>query len=377
MKAISELKAIDLFCGIGGFHLACKENNIDVVWASEIDKFARTQYQLNHGLIPQGDITKINVEDIPEHDLLCAGFPCQAFSNAGKKMGLEDTRGTLFYEIARILDHHKTPYFLLENVPNLLSINNGEIIKVIQDVFQNLGYYLKIKILNAADFGLGQLRKRVFIVGFRDKEKYFNFSFPTAYDYRVVLKDILEEEVDEKYFVKNEKIFSYIEKKSTSLTSKFPSCKVDPLYATTLMARQYASWDGNYITDQKGFKNTSRQGERVWGEEGLFPTLTQNPEFVQVNRVAEALGGIQGYRVYSEDNQSIALCANGGGMARTGLYSVKDRIRKLTPRECARLQGFPESYKIECSDSQSYKQFGNAVPVPVVSAIIKNILKVI
>ena len=367
------MKAIDLFCGIGGFHIACKENNIDVIWASELDKFAQTQYELNHGLLPQGDITKINVEDIPKHDLLCAGFPCQAFSNAGKKLGLEDTRGTLFYEIARIVAHHKTPYFLLENVPNLLSINNGEIIKVIQDVFQDLGYYLKIKILNAADFGLGQLRKRVFIVGFRDKEKYFNFSFPTAYDYRVVLKDILEEEVDEKYFVKNEKIFSYFEK-----DNPFKMVKIDPELACSLLARQYDCWDGNYITEQKGFNNTSRQGEIVWGEDGLFSTLIQNPDFVQVNRVAEALGGIQGYRVYSQDNQSISLCANGGGGGvKIGLYSVKDRIRKLTPRECARLQGFSESYKIECSDSQAYKQFGNAVPVPVVSAIIKNILKVI
>lgn len=366
------MKAIDLFCGIGGFHYACKENNIDVVFASEIDKYATQQYFLNHQLQPHGDITKIKAEDIPQHDILLGGFPCQPFSLAGTKKGLEDTRGTLFYEIARILEYHKPRFFVLENVPNLLSHDKGKTINVINSVFEQLGYFLKIKILNAAHFVLAQVRQRAFIVGFKNKDEYFSFQFPTGTLEKVVLKDILELEVDEKYFIKNEKMFSHIERKSSSKNHK--ECYVYPEQSFTLTARQYSSWNGNYVTEPILGRGTQKQGQRVFDTDNLYCSLTRNPEFI-TERVAQNEKGNQGYRVYNSEENAIALCSKGGGFSQTGLYEVNKRIRKLTPRECARLQGFPEGYKIECSDHQAYKQFGNSVPVPVVSAILKNILR--
>ncbi|MGL5955426.1 MAG: DNA cytosine methyltransferase [Brevinema sp.] len=363
------MKAIDLFCGIGGFHYACQENGIPVVWASEIDKYARQQYKLNHGLSPYGDVTAISENEIPKHDLLCAGFPCQPFSTAGRKQGFEDIRGTLFYEIVRILEYHKTAYFILENVPNLLSHEQGRTIDTILSAFQDLGYFIKVTILNAAEFGLAQVRRRVFMVGFRNREEYFRFQFPSPYGYKVSLKEILEREVEEKYFIKNPSLFQYINKKQKGI---FKNCPVNPEQAHTLLARQYGSWNGNYIAEPFLGRGTQRQ--RVFDTDNLYCSLTRNAEFI-VDRVAQNNKGNQGYRVYNSEENAISLTAQ--GYSKTGLYSIEDRIRKLTPRECARLQGFPEEYQIECSDNQAYKQFGNAVPVPVVSAIIKQLLKVI
>lgn len=315
------MKGIDLFCGIGGFHYAAKENSIEIVFASEIDKYAQEQYKINHGLEPFGDITKIDTTDIPEHDILFAGFPCQAFSIAGHRKGFNDTRGTLFFEIARILRAKKPKYFILENVKGLISHDNGNTLKTIENALYSLGYFLHIKVLNAKYFGVPQNRERLFIVGFRNKDDYNNFKFPNNKVVNKCVSDILEDEQDvaEKYYIKK------------------------PIIGRPLLARQYQNWRGNFIHPQKlGSIGKDSQANRVY-----------NPLFI-----------------------GVTLCTNGGGLgAKTGLYKVEDKIRKLTPRECARMQGFPESYKIECSDNQAYKQFGNSVSVPCVSAIIREIMK--
>lgn len=332
---------IDLFCGIGGFHYAAKENGITMVFASEIDTHARKQYKLNHGLEPFGDITQIDAEDIPDHDILFAGFPCQAFSIVGKRKGFQDTRGTLFFEIARILQAKQPEYFLLENVKGLISHEGGNTLKTITNVLLQLGYYIKMKVLNAKYFGVPQNRERIFIAGFKDKDQYFRFRFPNNRDIDKNVADILEpeEQIDEHYYIKNP---NFMKRLNRDIANKQFSC-VNPDIARTLLATQYANWRGNFIHAQSiRFLKTNSQGNHVYS--CLFPGIT--------------------------------LCSSDGGVGgKTGLYEIGDNIRKLTPRECARLQGFPETYKINCSDGQAYKQFGNSVAVSCVSAIIREIIK--
>ncbi len=184
---------IDLFAGIGGIRIPFDELGGDCVFSSEWDEKARETYLANFGVVPYGDITKIPAEAIPEHDLLLAGFPCQAFSIIGKQLGFADTRGTMFFEIERILRYHRTPYIMLENVKQLVSHDKGRTFGVILERLRQLGYYVKWRVLNALDFGLPQKRERVIIAGFLDKDDYesFNFDFtPRPYS----LADILEED---------------------------------------------------------------------------------------------------------------------------------------------------------------------------------------
>lgn len=184
---------IDLFAGIGGIRLPFSELGWQCVFSSEWDKAAAASYEANFGERPEGDITKIPAEKIPPHDLLLAGFPCQAFSIMGKMKGFEDTRGTMFFEVARILDYHRPRAILLENVKQLVTHDKGKTFKTILEVLGNLGYNVKWKVLNALDFGLPQKRERVVIVGFQSVQEYFafNFDFPKiAYDLgRVLEKD--------------------------------------------------------------------------------------------------------------------------------------------------------------------------------------------
>lgn len=196
-----QFKFIDLFAGIGGIRIPYEELGGLCVFSSEWDAKACETYFANFGEIPHGDITKIQAEQIPQHDLLLAGFPCQAFSIIGKMQGFADTRGTMFFQIERILKYQRTPYIMLENVKQLIGHDKGRTFKVILDHLQQLGYYVKWKVLNAMDFGLPQKRERVIIVGFLNKEDYnaFNFDFtPKPYN----LKDVLEDDavVDKSLF---------------------------------------------------------------------------------------------------------------------------------------------------------------------------------
>ena len=196
-----QLRFIDLFAGIGGIRIPFDELGLKCVFSSEWDAEAAKSYEANFGDKPFGDITKIKATDIPKHDLLLGGFPCQAFSIIGKMKGFEDTRGTLFFDVARILRHHKPRAFLLENVKQLVSHDGGKTFKVILDTLAELGYHVKYKVLNALDFGVPQKRERIIIVGFRDKKKADKFSFdfePVPYN----LKDILESDkkVDKSLF---------------------------------------------------------------------------------------------------------------------------------------------------------------------------------
>lgn len=193
---------IDLFAGIGGIRIPFDELGFECVFSSEWDKAAQKSYEANFGEIPCGDITQIPASQIPPHQILLAGFPCQAFSIMGKMNGFNDTRGTMFFEIERILKHHKTPIILLENVKQLITHDNGRTFKIILEKLKSLGYFIKYQVLNALDFGLPQKRERVIIVGFLDETKFDKFKFnfvKKKYNLQSILQS--DDEIEKSLFV--------------------------------------------------------------------------------------------------------------------------------------------------------------------------------
>jgi DNA (cytosine-5)-methyltransferase 1 len=297
-------RMIDLFAGIGGIRLGFESEGCISVFTSEWDKFAQKTYINNYGDIPEGDITKIKEEEIPPFDILLAGFPCQPFSQAGLKMGLADTRGTLFFDVARIINHHKPRAVLLENVKRFKTHDGGKTFNIVKEVLSGMGYKVFAEVLNAKNFGVPQNRERIYIVGFLGD---VDFAFPKPPNTKTRLGDILEKNPDPKYTLSDALWAGHKRRKAEHLKNGFgfgySLFNHDSTYTSTISARYYK--DGSEIlVDQKG----------------------KNP-------------------------------------------------RKLTPREAARLQGFPESFKLSQSDSQAYKQFGNSVAVPVVNAIAKQMLK--
>jgi DNA (cytosine-5)-methyltransferase 1 len=304
---LGDLRFIDLFAGIGGFHQALSSFGAECVFASEWDKHASYTYEMNYGVKPHGDITKIDETDIPPHDILCGGFPCQAFSVSGKQKGFEDARGTLFFDIARIVKYHQPKLLFLENVRNFEKHDKGNTLKVVLKTLDELGYDVKYKVLNASDFGLPQNRERIFLVCFRKDIIVDEFQFPEPSGEKVALKDFLEENADAKVVDR-------------------PDIKIYKKYILTKGA------SGNI-------------------------ELPNRP--IQIGIVNK---GGQGERIYDPNGHAITLSAYGGGVgSKTGLYQVGDVIRKLSTRECARIQGFGDDFKIVSSQGQAYKQFGNSV----------------
>lgn len=299
-----KLKIIDLFAGIGGIRLGFEKIGAECVFSSEWDKHAQDMYEENYGERPFGDINKINPADIPDHDFLLAGFPCQPFSIAGKQLGFADTRGTLFFNIEKILEE-KQPYgFLLENVSRLVTHDKGRTFKVIIDKLENLGYTVYYKVLNTIDYGLPQLRKRIYIVGFKDN---IHFQFPKPDGTKITLEDILEpeEDIPSNYYVSEE-----IKKKRLS--------RVKP------NAPYPSIWH-----------------ENIGGNISALP-------------------------------HSCALRAGGSYN-----YLLVNGERRLTGREMLRLQGFPDSFKINVAYTQVRKIAGNSVTVKVIELIAKEIQKAI
>ncbi len=318
------IKYIDLFCGIGGFRLAfekaCKKNGIKnaCVFSSDIDEHARKTYYENFKEYPCGDITKINAADIPAHDIIFAGFPCQAFSISGKKLGFEDTRGTLFFDVARIAKYHNPKLIVLENVKNFAGHDNGNTLKVVKKTIEDMGYLFFCEVLNAADYGSPQKRERIYIVAFRRDLRVSEYSFPGKRNRKVFLRSMLEKNVDiEKYAIKRNDIVLY-------------DSKIESIRNKTIDS-----------THRIGTINKGGQGERIYHPNGFAITLS-------------AYGG--------------------GAAAKTGAYLIDGVIRKLTTRECANIMGFPKSYKIHPLDSQAYKQFGNGVVVSVLESIFDDII---
>lgn len=309
-----EFTFVDLFAGIGGIRIPFGELNGKCVFSSEWDSFAQKTYRVNFGEVPSGDITKIDAEDIPDFDILLAGFPCQPFSQAGLKKGFADIRGTMFFEIERIMAKKRPKAFLLENVKQLKGHDHGNTLKTILEHLDSLGYETDYKVLRAADFGVPQNRERIYIVGFDRKKfrlpKNFVFEYPKPSKKKTRLGDILEENVDEKYTISDKLYAGHLRRKKEHLAKGngfgFSLFDKNSPYTSTISARYYK--DGSEILIDQG--------------------KSKNP-------------------------------------------------RKLTPRECAGLQGFPEGFIIPVSDTQAYKQFGNSVAVPVVRAVARQLIATI
>lgn len=304
---------IDLFAGIGGFHYALEAQGHKGVFASEWDKNAVQTYENNHGLKPWGDITAIEAKDIPTHDIIAAGFPCQAFSVSGKQNGFSDPRGTLFFEIARIAKHHRPKILFLENVRNFAKHDDGNTLKTVLHTLDELGYNASTQLFNASDFGLPQNRQRFFIVAVNRDFSEVPFEFPSPTHVPVKLEDILLTD--------------------DALTDPFVIKRADVLI-----------------------------------DASKIPTEQANKPL----RIGTVGKGGQGERIYSPLGHAITLSAYGGGVgAKTGLYLIGDKVRKLHPRECARVQGFPEDFILPEKNTVAWKQFGNSVPVNVLKDIAK------
>jgi DNA (cytosine-5)-methyltransferase 1 len=327
---------IDLFAGIGGFHQACVQNSGECVFASEFNEASKKTYEANFGVVPTGDITiPENKELIPGFDFLCAGFPCQPFSNAGLRKGFEETRGTLFFDVLEILKAHKPRFLLLENVQGIVSHDHGNTLRVIVQSLTDLGYHVYHKVLNSADYGLPQNRKRWYLAGFLDNV-LFNFPEPT--DSTKTLGDILDQEADDDASLK----LRELELK-----------QIDYHFAqhTSRVAQ---------LTDH--YKDGGRK--KVWG---VFSVLENN--ILRFHTGDPRKGGIQELYYCSEKTKSPTII-------KAHIPKLWDHRRRLSVLECKRLQGFPDDFKFPVSDSVAYQQLGNSVSVPVISAIIKNMLAV-
>ena len=312
-----KINFIDLFCGIGGFRSALESVHAECVFSSDMDPHAQEIYQKNWGEKPKGDITQIDARDIPEHDLLCAGFPCQAFSISGNRGGFSDARGTMLYEILRIVSHHNPGILLLENVKNYLTHDNGRTLKTTIQLLEDSGYRVFYSLLNSSRYGVPQKRERVYFVCFRKDKIVIDFQFPEPTDEDFVLEDILLPNNDSRL----KELF--IERSDLKLKKDFPS---------------------------------ERQNRPL--------------------RIGTVGKGGQGERVYSPKGHAITLSAFGGGIgAKTGMYMIDDKIRRLHPVECARIMGFADDFQLHDRPNVSYKQFGNSVAVPVVKKIVTSILK--
>lgn len=310
------LRTLDLFAGIGGIRLGFEKAGFTTVFANDFDKACKNTYDLNFKttkLIVE-DIRKLSIDDLPDFDFLLGGFPCQAFSIAGYRKGFADkNRGNLFFDIARIIETRKPAGFLLENVKNLKSHDGGNTFKIIRDTLEDLGYHIKVQILNSMEYGnVPQNRERIYIVGFKEKKYIDNFEFPEKIILKNRIQDMLEDIVNIKYYYNGKPLY-------------------DKLKNYVKETGKVYQWRRQYVRENK---------------KGVCPTLTANM-----------------------------------GMGGHNVPIIKDKkgIRKLTPLECFRIQGFSKNFVLpkNLADSALYKQAGNSVTVPVIEAIAKQIMQAI
>lgn len=318
-----DFKFIDLFSGIGGFRIALENLNGECVFSSEIDKECAKTYSYNFGEYPSGDITKINPVQIPNHDLLCAGFPCQPFSISGKMKGFDDTRGTLFFNVLNILKEKKPNTVFLENVKHLKYHDKGNTLKVILKHLQDLNYKVSWSVLNAKDFGLAQNRERIIIIG--NKKNKFNFSKIRKIKHKTI-KDILEDNADFEYLKPEE---------YTILSKKHWKKQISGLIFCGYRNKSIRTKGTRPNT--KHLSRVHKQPNRIYFIDGTHPTIPSQ----------ETSG-----RFWVFDGKS---------------------VRKLTLNECYRLQGFPDDFQKISSIGNCYRQIGNSVAIPMIEEIGKQI----
>ena len=309
------MQFIDLFCGIGGFREALENGGHTCVFSSDWDRDAQETYELNYHERPTGDLCEVESTSIPRHDILCGGFPCQPFSISGNRGGFGDARGTLLHEILRIADYHNPSVLFLENVKNFVGHDGGKTLATTSRLLTKLGYQVHHSVLNASRYGVAQKRERIYFVCFRKDLGISNFKFPEPSDDNLAVEDFLLPEEDPR------------------------------------------------LKDLVVNRSDLRLNEDL-------PTERENRPL----RIGSVGKGGQGERVYSAKGHAITLSAFGGGIgAKTGMYWIGGKIRRLHPEECRRIMGFPEEFQLHSRRNVCYKQFGNSVAVPVVKKIFQSI----
>lgn len=323
MTTSDTFEFIDLFCGVGGIRLGMKNAGFKCIFSCDINDNCKKTYFENFEELPEGDIKLINEKLIPNHHVLCAGFPCQPFSISGKQKGFADTRGTMFFEICRIIKEKKPSVVMLENVKHLLYHDNGNTLKTILQNLEDLGYTVNSKILNAVDFGVPQNRERILIIGSKNGIK-FDFSKVKKQEKKRLI-DFLDKDGD----------FEFLKEGSYTLIDN-PKQQLSGLI--------FAGYRNKSIRkvgvrdDTEHLSRVHKQPNRIYSVLGIHPTLpSQEPS-----------------------GRFFILLENG-------------KVRKLTLNECWRIMGFPESYKKISSAAEQYKQLGNSVCVPMITAVAKQI----
>jgi DNA (cytosine-5)-methyltransferase 1 len=385
---MNKIKFIDLFCGIGGFHQALDKYNSECVMACDIDKKCREIYKLNYGIEPKKNIKDIDEKTIPDFDLLCAGFPCQSFSNSGKKKGFNDIRGTLFEDILRIANEKKPKFMFLENVKHIKKINNGETFNHITERIKETGYHININDtifqLSPHNLGIPQQRERLIFVCIRkdiyNSNNKIDYKIPNI---KINLDNIIEKDknITEKYKIsKNtEEILNIW----NEMIKKFNiNEKLSPAILCNEFHKQYTNddldnlpkWKRDYIIRNKPLYNKYKKEWDEW--------YSKYKDILNVKKINCKLEWQVGNKKENDSiwNYFIQMRQSGIRVKKTNYFPTLVAIvqipiygkekRYITPRECARLQSFPDSFKIHKNDKTAYKQFGNAVNVDVISYII-------
>ena len=358
------------FSGIGAVEQAFKKMNLNhrIVFAGDICPFVKQSYFANYEILEENwhsDIQNFNALKYKNKvDILVGGSPCQAFSMVGKRRGFEDTRGTLFYDFARVINECRPKIFIYENVKGLINHDNGNTWQIVQNTFKELGYNIYAKILNSKDYGIPQNRERIFVVGFKDKNIKFKFPSPITLQY--TMQDFLQDYTNSKYYLK-EKGIKFVTssknrlKKYTQINGNIALCQ---------KANQQFNWHGDFVFE-----------ESLNDDEFVFNVSEVEEKYYLSQKVKDYVlaGGTKNFKTSAKTDLEIArpLLQTMHKMHRAGVDNYvthnKGRIRKLTPRECLRLMGFSDDFKIVVSDLQMYRQAGNSIVVNVLIEILKAI----
>jgi DNA (cytosine-5)-methyltransferase 1 len=366
-----KVRLATLFSGIGAIEHAFQRLSIphEIIFAGDIDTHVKKTYMANHKIQEKdwhNDITQFSAKKYKyKVDLLVGGSPCQSFSMVGKRAGLKDTRGTLFYDFARVISECRPKVFIFENVRGLLSHDQGRTWRIIQEVFESLGYKIFSQTLNSKDFGIPQHRERIFVVGFRSK-KYL-FEFPSSIKLESTMQDFLEDHIDSKYYL-GDKGVKFVTS-SKNRTKRYT--QIDGDIALCQKANQQFNWHGDFV-----FEGVDKSIEF---DEFVFNVNEVEEKYFLSKKVRDYVlaGGTKNFKTSKKTDLRVArpLLQSMHKMHRAGVdnyvtYS-KGKIRKLTPRECLRLMGFRDNFKIVVSDTQMYRQAGNSIVVDVLIAILK------
>ncbi|QPH37862.1 DNA cytosine methyltransferase [Pedobacter endophyticus] len=366
----STIRLGTLFSGIGAIEQALKRLDLktSITFANDIDTHVKKSYLANYELDANdwhNDVTEFNANKYKgKVDLLVGGSPCQAFSMVGKRLGLEDIRGTLFYDFARIVNETKPKVFIYENVKGLTNHDGGNTWRVVQDVFKDLGYKIHSKLLNGKDYGIPQHRERIVVVGFLDHS--VEFEFPAKIPLEHTMQDFLEDFTDTKYYLK-EKGIKFV----TSTKNRIKRyTQINGDVALCQKANQQFNWHGDFIFEPE-FDTTSF-------DEFVFDVNDVEEKYYLSDKVRDYVlaGGTKNWKTSTKTDLAVArpLLQSMHKMHRAGVDNYvthMGRIRKLTPRECLRLMGFRDDFNIEVSDTQAYRQAGNSIIVDMLIAVLK------